>query len=150
MQSLNAAFVSSRTIIMIRNRHLCPVAIRFARSACANCPSMASYSALTTKVATRSILTSYRLTIKCWLVCRWPRQPTRRSALAKWPRARYSIVQPIPQKRSSSIVCRTERCSVRSVSWNMLSKSTKSLIAHLKVRIIWNSICVCVLCSTLT
>ena len=139
MQSLNAVFASSRTIIMIRNRVLCPVAIHFALNARENYPSMASSNAHTTKVPIRSIPTNYQLITKYWPDCRWPRQPTQRSAPAKWPRARYSIVQHILRKRSSFTACRTVRCSARSVSWNMLSKSTKSLIAHLKVRTIWKS-----------
>ena len=149
MQSLNAVFVSSRTIIMKRNLYLCPVDIHFAQNVWENYPSMASSSARMTRVRIKSIQINYQLTIKCWPDYRWPRRPTRRSAAAKWPRARSSIAQLILPKRSSSTACRTVRCSVRSVSWNMLSKSTKSLIAHLKVSIIWNSFSY-VLCLTLT
>ena len=125
---------------MIKSLFLCRVVIHFALIVRKNYPSMASSSARTTRVHIRSVLTNCQLTIKYWLDCRWRLRPTRRSAAAKWPRARYSTVQHIPRKRSSSTACKTVRCSVRSVSWNMLSKSTKSLIAHPKVRIIWNTI----------
>ena len=125
---------------MIKSPFLCPVVIHFALIVRKNYPSMASSNARTTRVHIRSVLTNCQLTIKYWLDCRWRRRPTRRSAPAKWPKARFSTVQHIPPKRSSSTACKTVRCSVLSVSWNMLSKSTKSLIAHPKVRTIWNTI----------